>query len=404
MPTYTYKARDTGGKRVTGTMEAVSKTELADKLHRMGYLTTQVAESLPGIRIDSIWEPFRGISTEDMIIFNVQLSNLINAGIPLLASLGTLSKQVENKRLRGIVGEISRSLEAGGSFSEALTPYPRVFSKLFISMVRAGEASGKLDTILTRLAVFAEQEADLKQKIRGALLYPTILLAAGIAVSLYIVTVLIPQFAEIFLRVGLQLPWPTLLLYRVGTALKQFWQALILGLLAFWVGFGYYAATRKGKLQVDQLKLKLPIMGSLFQKAAISRFARTFGMLIESGVPILTSLEMMRDVVGNEVLARIIDNVRVAVEKGEKITESLKVSEGFPADAVQMISVGEETGNLDLLLNKIADFYDRSLGYTIRKLTTVLEPLLLGMMGCLVGFIMASMLLPIFDMVKILRH
>lgn len=404
MPTYLYKARDTTGKPVKGTMDATSKEELIDKLHKMGYMTTRVTEALPGIKIESVFDKFKRISTEDMVMFNVQLSNMIDAGLSILISLYTLNKQIENKKLKETVGSIARSIEAGDSFSQGLARHPSIFSKLFVNMVKAGEASGKLDIVLSRFAEFTERQADLRQKIKGALFYPAILLIAGLAAMLFIVTFVIPQFAEIFTKAGITLPLPTLILFKIGTGIKRFWYLGVVLIVATWLGIKYYIKTEKGRLNFDRFKLKTPILGPLYRKAAISGFARTLATLIASGVPILQSLDITKEVVGNEVLGRIIANVRTSVEKGQTLAEPLKISEEFPADTVQMISVGEETGNLDGMLNKIADFYNMSIGYTIKKLTTIMEPLFLVIMGGMVGFIMASMLLPIFDMIKILRR
>lgn len=404
MPTYIYKARDATGKLVKGSMDATNRDELTEKLHRMGYMTTRVTEAISGVKIESAFEKFKRISTEDMILFNIQLANLINSGIPILVCLDTLDKQIENKRLRETVGEIKRNLEAGDSFSQALARHPRVFSKLFMNMVKVGEASGKLDTVLTRFAEFTERQADLNQKIKGALFYPTMLLFAGIAVTLFIVTTIIPQFAEIFMKVGIRLPMPTMILYKAGTWIRHYWYVLALVIVILCAVGRYYVRTERGGLIFDRFKLNIPIIGTLFRKVCIARFARTLATLDSSGVSILQSLDITKEVIGNEVLGRVIVNVRTSVEKGEGIAESLRISEEFPPDIVQMISVGEETGNIDGMLNKIADFYNMSLGYTIKKLTTVLEPLFLVIMGGMVGFIMASMLLPIFDMMKTLRH
>jgi len=404
MPTYIYKARDATGKQVKGSMDAGSKEEIIDKLRKMGYMVTQVTVALSGIKIETVFDRLKKISTEDMIMFNIQLSNMINSGINILVSLDTLNKQIENKRLKETIGDVSRNVEAGDSFSQALARHPGIFSRLFVNMVSVGEASGRLDTVLTRFAEFTERQADLRQKVRGALFYPIILLFAGILVTLFIVTFIIPQFANIFIKAGVTLPMPTLILYKIGAGIKHYWHLIGLVIIAGLLGIRYYVNTKTGRLRFDRLKLKAPILGLLCRKAAISRFSRTLGTLVASGVPILQSLEIVRGVVGNEVLARVIDNVRSSVEKGEGIAETLKISEEFPLDAVQMISVGEETGNLDGMLNKIADFYDMSLGYTIKKLTSIIEPLFLVIMGSMVGFIMASMLLPIFDMMKILRR
>lgn len=404
MPIYLYKARDETGKMVKGTMDAVSREELINKLNKMGYMATYVAETHPGVRIESILDRLKKIGSEEMIMFYVQFSNMINAGVTILTSLDTMAKQVENKRLREVVGGVARGIEAGDSFSKGISRYPKIFPPLLVSMARVGEASGKLDTVLSRYAEFTEQELDLRQKIRGALFYPIILLFAGVGVTLFIVTFVIPQFSEIFMKAGITLPGPTLVLYKIGTWIKEYWYAVGLSIIAAGLGVNYYAGTRKGRPIVDRFKLNLPIVGTLYRKAAISRFARTLGTLVRSGVPILESLSITKEVIQNEVLAHVIGNVEAAVEKGEGIAGSLKISKDFPPDCVQMISVGEESGKLDEMLDKISDFYDRALGYTIKKLTTIIEPLFIVIMGCMVGFIMLSLLLPIFDMIKVLRR
>lgn len=404
MPTYIYKARDATGRPVKGTMDATNKEEVIDKLRKMGYMATSVAEAIGGIKIETIFDKLRRVSTEDIIMFNVQFANMIGAGINILSSLFTLAKQIENKRLKEGIGDIARNIEAGESFSKALTRHPRIFSRLFVNMVKAGEASGKLSEVLNRFAKFSEHQADLRQKIKGALFYPIILLFAGLAVTLFITAFIIPQFAEIFLKTGMRLPLVTLILYKVGITIKHFWFSFILLLIAVVLGIRFYARTDSGRFKIDILKLRFPLLGPLYRKAAISRLSRTLATLVASGVPILQSLDIVKDVIGNEVLAYVLGNVRNSVERGQSISETLKISEEIPLDVVQMISVGEETGNLEGMLNKISDFYDMSLGYTIKKLTTVLEPLLLVTMGCMVGFIMASMLLPMFDMIKLLRH
>lgn len=404
MPTYVYKARDTAGKLVKGTMDAKVKEELISKLRKMGYMTTQVSEVSSGFRLESAFDRLKGVGDEDMIMFNVQLSNMINAGINILNSLDTLNRQIENKRLRSAVGDIRRNVEAGDSLSQALTKHPSIFPGLFVNMVKAGEASGKLDTVLLKYAEFYEHQTDLKQKIKGALFYPAILLVAGLIITLFIVTFIIPQFALVFMKSGVILPIPTLILYEIGTGIKRFWYIGVLAVIAACWGLKYYAGTDMGRVKLDRIKLRFPIIGPLHRKAAISRFARTLGTLVASGVPILESLEIVKEVMGNEILSRAVANIRNSVESGERIAEPMKVSKEFPLDTVQMVAVGEETGKLDEMLNKISNFYDLSLGYTIKRLTAIIEPLFLVIMAGLVGFIMASMLLPIFDMMKVLRH
>jgi type IV pilus assembly protein PilC len=404
MPTYTYKGRDSTGKLIKGAMDAAAKQELVDKLHNLGYMITQVQEASAAVKIVSIFERVRGVSTQDMVMFNIQLSNMINSGISIIACLATLSRQLENKKLKDAVESVSRSVEAGEGLSQSFSRHPRIFPRLFVNMVKAGEASGKLGTVLRRYAEFIEHQADLQQKVRGALFYPAILLLAGIAVILFIVTTVIPQFGAIFLKVGIRLPLPTLILYQAGMAIKHYWFVFIILLAALITAVKFFAAAESGRLQIDKMKLRFPLFGPLFRKAAVSRFCRTLSTLISSGVPILQSLDIVKEVVANEVLARIIVGVRGSVERGQSISEPMKISEEFPADVVQMISTGEETGTLSEMLNKVSDFYDLSLDYTIKKLTTIIEPVLLVVMGAMVGFIMASLLLPIFDMIKVLRH
>jgi len=404
MPTYTYKARDTAGKRITGAMEASNKQQLIDKLHKMGYMTTNVSEERAGFEVESIFEGLKPISAENMIMFYIQFSNMIGAGITVLSALDVLANQIENKRLKNAVADISRSVEAGNNLSEAFARHIKVFPKLFINMIKAGEASGKLDLVSARFARYYEHQTDLKEKIKSALFYPIILLFAGLAVTLFIVTFIIPQFVTIFIESNIKLPLPTLILYNVGIAIKQYWYWGVLVFIAVFAGIKFYVNIPSGRLNFDRLKLKLPLLGPLHRRATLSRFARTLGTLTESGVPILECLDITKEVVGNEVLARVVGTARKAVEKGEKISEPLRISGEFPPDVIQMTAVGEETGDLGGMLGKVSDFYDMTLGYAIKKLTTMLEPIFLVIMGALVGFIMASMLLPIFDMMQMLRR
>ncbi|MCX5698453.1 MAG: type II secretion system F family protein [Candidatus Omnitrophica bacterium] len=404
MPTYTYKARDAAGKSVKGTMETENKTELIDRLHKMGYMTTSASEVASGRQFGLLFDKLKWIAASDMLMFYIQLSNMINAGITILTSLSILANQIENRGLKEAVGSVARQVEGGSLLSRAFRLHPRIFSKLFVSMIEVGEESGKLDTVLSRYADFFEQQEELKQKIKGALFYPLILFLAGAAVSLFIVTFIIPQFAQIYLKAGIKLPLPTLIVFKVGLAIKRYWYLLVIFVIAIILGLRYYFKTEKGGFLFDTLKLRAPIIGSLYRKAVISRFSRTLSTLLGSGVPILKSLDITKEVLGNLVLARVITNVRKSVENGEHIAEPLKISGEFPPDVAQMISVGEETGGLVEMLYKIANFYDLAVSYAVKKLTTVIEPLFLVIMGSMVGLIMASMLMPMFDLVKTLRR
>lgn len=404
MPKYIYKARDGAGKPVKGAMEAATRSDLIEKLHKMGYMTTSVSEAVSGIPIESIFDKLKWINADDMLIFYLQLSNMISSGLPILMSLSTLSKQTENKNLREAIGNISRQVEAGNNLSQAFAGHSNIFTKLFINMVKAGEASGQMDAVLIRYVNFFEQQENLKRKIKGALFYPMILLCSGIMVTLFIVTFVIPQFSQIYLKAGIQLPVPTLIVYKTGILIKHYWYILIALILAVLIGIRNYFKTERGAFILDRTILKMPIIGPLYRKVTIARFSRTLATLLGSGVNILESLDITKEVVGNRVVALAISNVQKSVEKGERMSEPLKVGGEFPLDAVQMISVGEETGSLVEMLNKIADFYDITVGYAVKKLTTIIEPLFLVVMGAVVGLIMASMLIPMFDMIKTLRH
>lgn len=403
MSTYLYKARDENGKLVQGTLDALSPAEVADKLRKMGYMPIQIREAIPGINLEGIGSRLRRIRSEDIIFFNIQLANMIESGLTIISSLRTISQQTENKKLKRIIEDVGRSVEAGSSFSDALAKHARVFPKVFIHTVKAGETSGKLNLVLSRLAVYVEQQEELRQKIQGAFFYPMILLSAGLLVIILIVTFVIPQFVEIFKESNVSLPVPTIIVYEFGVGLKKAWYLVVLGLGLGIFGMRKYVQTKMGRLWFDRLQLDVPVVGPLVRKVIISRFSRTLATLVESGVPILQSLDIVRDVVNNEIIGQAVRNVREGVERGDRIAEPLKVSEEFPPDAVQMIAVGEETGRLGYMLNKVADLYDTSIKFSVRKLTTLIEPILLVILGAVVGFIMASMLLPMFDMIKTLR-
>lgn len=404
MSNYRYKARDQAGKSVGGTMDAPSEQELAERLRKMGYVVTGVVSTAGTISLEELFGGFINISPEDTIFFNIQLSNMLDAGLPLLTCLRSISLQAENRRMRKLIEDVALKVETGLSLSEAMQSHPGVFPRLTVSMIKAGEASGNLPLVLKRLADFGESELDLRQRISSALVYPAILTVAASAAVIFIVTSVIPKFAEIFTRLNVPLPLITRVLNTVGVTIRDYWHLIALAVVALFLGARLYINTRPGRLQFDQFKLSVPAIGPLMRKAAISRFARTLATLFSSGVPILESLEILEGSIGNEVLARVMMTVREAVRGGSKISDPLKVSGEFPPDTIQMIAAGEETGNLDIMLNKVADLYDSAVAYNIRKLTALLEPAFLLVMGSVVAVIMASTLIPMFDLIKILRR
>jgi type IV pilus assembly protein PilC len=404
MPNYLYKARDGSGKAVSGTMEAETAKRLAEKLRAMEYMPTQIREAPKELDLDKFGERFIRIKPEDIILFSVQLANMIDAGLTLISSLQVISNQIENKKLKEIISEVRRSVEGGSAFSEALGKYPRVFSTLYVDMVKAGEASGKLNTVLNRLATYVEEQEDLRQQVQNALFYPMILVCAGLAVGILIVSFVMPKFVEIFEKAGVPLPLPTQIFHALGVGLIRYWYVILFIGWMVLLAVKMYAHTSTGRLQLDKLKLGLPVLGPLVRKLIISRFSRTLATLVESGVPILQSLDVVRGVVANQVIGDVILKARESVEEGERIEKELRKSGEFPPDMVQMIAVGEETGKLGPMLTKIAGFYDNAVKYSLKKLIALIEPAFIIILGVLVGFIMASMLLPMFDMIKTINR
>lgn len=403
MQTYSYKARDKDGKLITGTMEADSERELANRLREQGCVVTVISEGV-GFSLQDFSGSFKRVSQRDIILFTAQLASLSNSGMTLLASLRTLSGHTDNKKLRSIIEEVSKDIEGGSSLSEALSKHPEAFNGFFCSMVRAGEETGKLDTVLSSLSRFQERQLELIENVKSSLIYPIILILVSTAVIIFIVTSIIPVFVKMFKSASISLPLITTLLYNLGRFLINFWYVLLFGILSAVFLIRFYISTPKGAYNADSFVLNMPFFGALFRKLSISRFARTFSMLVSSGVPILQSLIIVENVVGNKVIANDVRKAREAVAGGSSIYESLKDKQHFPRDAVQMISAGEESGELEFMLNKVADFYDIDITYNLKRLVSLLEPFFLLVLGGVVIVIMASVLLPIFDMIKIIKR
>ena len=404
MPTFTYQARDDHGRLVKGILDAESQISLADRLRKMGYLVTRMEELTAGLQ--EAWN-FRlggGVPQETLLLNTIQLANLVEAGVPLTSSLHTVAEQTANGSLREALESVTKEVEGGSTFSQALSHHPLVFPKLMVSLTAVGEASGHLDTVLIRYANFLEKDLDLKRTVQGALLYPVILVMAATILILFLVTFVVPQFAGLFVKAGVPLPLPTQILMLIGQTVRTRWWALALGGACTMIGTGLSSKIPSVRLAMDELILKLPVLGAVIHLTIVARFARTFATLISSGVPIIAALETARGVVENRVIGQEIKRVRAAVEQGERMAASLSVGKVFHPDAIQMVRVGEESGRLDVMLGKIADFYELRVNYGLKQMMTLLEPLLLICMGGVVAFIMASLLLPMFDMVKVLQR
>lgn len=405
MPIFIYKGFDRSGKSLSGTLESAGKEAAGDLLRKSGLTITYLDEKKGDIElkfIDDYLKKLSKVKTNDLVMITIQLANMLDAGIPLPTALSTLVEQTENKKLKEAVADIYSNIKEGKSFSESLAKHNNIFSNLFINMVAAGEMSGNLDEVLKRLASFTEHEAELKQKISAAMTYPVILIVAGVGVVSFVVTSVVPPFVKIFMDGGIPLPLPTLILYQLNNIIRAAWLYIIAGGIAGVIALKRWSKTPQGKLALDEMKIKVPVWGDLSKKVEIARLTRTLAALLSSGVPMLQALQVTEKTIDLAPMAKVINNVGTAVSKGKSISEALKESKMFPAMPVHMIAVGEDTGTLETMLNKIADFYDLATDYAIKKLTALLEPLFLVIIGGLVGFIFASILLPIFSMVKTL--
>jgi general secretion pathway protein F len=399
MEVYSYKATTKEGNIVTGTIEAANERLAVDRIQDMGYFPLKVSKTVEqkGI-IYSFLSSIKGrVSEKDVMTFTYQLGVLLEAGFTLDRALSILSELTEKKALRDLIKEIISQVRGGKSFSEALSRFPSVFPSFYVNMIRAGEAGGFLEDTISRMAAYLESSQTLKEDIRSALIYPFILTVVGGAAVVILLTFVVPKFTRIFTDMGEALPLPTLILLTISNGLIEYWWAILLFLTGVFFAIRYYLKSDSGRHSWDKLKFKLPVFGKLYKEAAVSRFARTLGTLLGSGVPILNALQIVKGTLGSERIAEIISSVREAVRKGRGISEPLRNSDIFPPIAVHMVTVGEETGRLDEMLLKIADRFDLEVRTTIKRLLSLLEPALILLMGVMVGFIVIAMLMAIFS-------
>ena len=406
MPQYKYLVKDSQGHDQTGVEEAIDANSLVESLRRQGYLIIHINETSQkklfsvSFKKSSLRERGGRIKIDDLVIFSRQLSTLVGAGVPLLESLDVLSEQTEKTTFKNVICSLHEQVRGGKSFSEALEKHPGVFSYLFVHMVRAGESSGHLEEILDRLAVYLEKTSALQKKIRAALTYPAVVAAMALIITSGMMTFIIPKFAEIFVMVDAPLPLPTLIIIAISNFVKTYFVIIVLGAVAFFFLFQRWVKTKPGRMIWDAFKLKVPIFGSLFLKVSVSKFSRTFATLIKSGVPILASLEIVAFTVGNSRLESLILGLKTSVTKGEGIAAPLARSPLMPPMVVRMIAVGEETGELEKMLIKIADFYDAQVDSTVAALTSLIEPLVIAFLGVVIGGIVISMFLPILTLTQ----
>ena len=406
VPVYEYRALNATGRTVKGIIDADSSKSARLKLRRNGIFPIELHEETAARsekRELDLLRFLRRIKLQETAVMVRQLSTLLSAGLPLVESLTAVIDQVPNPALKKIMTQVRERVNEGSTLADAFAQHPRVFSPLFVNMTRAGERSGALEIVLERLADFSEKQVAFRHKISAAMVYPILMTFIGFGVLGFLLGYVIPTVTQIFQDLKQTLPLPTLLLIAVSDALRRFWWAGVVALVLMLFAIDRYGRTDAGRLVLDRLKLKAPIFGALALKVAIARFTRTLAILLKSGVPVLTSLDIVKNVVNNRVLQHIIEEARDNIREGQDIAPPLRRSQLFPPLATHMIAVGEKSGKLEDMLLRVSDAFETEVETTVQGLTALIEPLMILLMGAVVGFIALSILLPIFQINQIVR-
>lgn len=395
MPVYEYKGKTLAGAAVTGELKANDKADLERVLRQNRIIVSSITKKAPEIQ----FKIGTGVKKVDISRFTRQFATMIGAGLPMVQCLDILATQMENRELAKIITQVKDGVQGGATLSEALGRHPKVFDTLFCNMVEAGEVGGALDAILNRLALYREKADRLVRKVKGAMMYPTVIVIVAVLVTVGMLVWIVPVFAGMFGGLNAELPMPTQVILRISNFLQDNALYIIGGIIGFLFIFFWYKKTPGGALQVDKILLASPILGNLVRKSAVARFTRTLGTLLASGVSIIEALEITAKTAGNLVISNAINKSVLSIAEGDTITAPLKETGVFPPMVTQMISVGEKTGGLDEMLNKIADFYDEEVDEAVSALTSVIEPIIIVFMGVVIGGIMIAMYLPMFDII-----
>ena len=405
MSTFAYVGRNRQGAVKKGELTAKTRDEAVDQLRKQQVVVTSLEEK-SGMGGKFKFSLGSGLTDKDLVVFTRQFGTMINAGLPLIQCLDILSTQSENKVLRETVGDVKNSVEAGSTFSDALKRHPKVFDDLYVNMIHAGEVGGLLDTILTRLAKHIEKAMKLKGQIKSASVSPTAIVGVAVIISSVLMVWFSPVFAQMFLEMSggkVGLPGPTQIVINVSNFFQSYWYAMGGAMVAAAIAIKRYYATVNGRVVIDRLLLKVPIVGDLIRKASVAKFTRTLGTLITSGVPLLEGLSICAKTSGNKVIEEALMNARVSISGGKTISEPLAKCNVFPKMVTHMIAVGESTGALDAMLGKIADFYEDEVDQAVETLTSLLEPIMMVVLGTIIGFIVIAMYLPIFTMAQAIQ-
>ena len=400
MPTFKYTAKEITGKTVSGVLEYSDKALLVEALRKKDLIIISIEETAKRRPV------FSGgnVKLEEIVIFSRQLATMVDSGIPLVQALDILCEQIEKPVFKSILSKIKDDIETGSSLSDALARHPAVFSTLYVNMVRAGESSGALDDILDRLASYLEKTNTLQRKVKSSLVYPVVVITMAMLITLVMLLKVIPTFKGIFSMLGGELPMPTRILIFVSDTIRQMFIYVASGIAVMVFALKKYARTSQGKENFDRMLLNMPVLGPLFRKVAVAKFTRTFATLVKSGVPILVSLEIVGKTSGNAVIEKAVESVRSGIKEGENIADPLAKSGAFPPMVVRMIKVGEQTGELEKMLTKIADFYEDQVDAAVSGLTSLIEPLIIGFLGIVIGGIVIAMFLPVFKLTEIVAR
>ena len=402
--TYVYQVRDRGGKLLSGSLQADSEALVLQQLRDQGYTPLEINLKKTGLSsLGSLQIGGKKIKGRDKAVFSRQFATMVNSGLPILRALAILADQTDHKEFAKALTGVRMDVEQGGSLSSAMQKHPNAFNDLYISMIKSGETGGVLDDVMLRLATMIEKENELRSRIKSAMTYPVAVVALVGLIMAAMLLFVVPQFKSIYAQLGGSLPLPTRILLGASSILKTYWWMVLAGAFVFRFLFKRFKATPQGRLQVDALKHKVPVFGGLFHQTGIARFSDTLGMLLKSGVPILQALDIVSDTVNNKVISRAVVDVQGAVREGESIAKPLSKHAVFPPMVVQMLAVGEETGQVDTMLSKVAEFYNQEVEATVDALTSLLEPLLIAVIGGCVGAAVISLYMPMFNVIKLIK-
>ncbi len=400
MANFKYTVKNAEGKTINGSAGAKSRENLVELLSKEGFTIISIEEDA-SVQEKSV-AAAKKVKLEDLVIFSRQLATMVEAGIPLVNVLDILGQQVENKAFAETIKKLRDDVETGSSFSQALAKHPRIFSALYINMVRAGESSGMLDEILNRVSVYLEKTATLQRKVKSAMIYPIAVITISIAITIFLLVKVVPTFKGIFDMLGGSLPLPTQILLAVSDFLRKWFLYGVVGLVVFIIMLARYAKTENGKVALDTILLKLPVFGDIIRKVSVAKFSRTFSTLVKSGVPILSSLDIVAKTSGNKIVEKAVNNAKKAVQEGKNLADPLSKTAVFPPMVVRMIAVGEQAGELEKMLSKIADFYDEQVDAAVDGLTSLIEPMIILFLGVIVGGIVLAIFMPIFKITEII--